>query len=95
MLLVPLLLLLLTAATAFVPSSFGRLNNNWRLFAEEEVAWESAFPSAQVLEVSLPEHKPLGCTVEESLGDTDLKPVFVSKVSKGDLYCITIMKFRR
>lgn len=96
MLLVPMLLL--TAVHAFVPHTFGRLNTV-RLFAEaEEVAWESAFPSAQVIEVSLAEHKPLGCTVEESLGDTNLKPVFVSKVRQGrSVVCvctIAILKFR-
>mmetsp|Transcript_22562 Transcript_22562/g.37320 ORF Transcript_22562/g.37320 Transcript_22562/m.37320 type:complete len:270 (+) Transcript_22562:120-929(+) len=83
---VALIPLLLLTADAFCRSpaanSFGRLN--LRLFAEqEEVDWESAFPSAEVLEVSLPDHKPLGCSVEESLGDTALKPVFVSKVVPG------------
>lgn len=50
-----------------------------RLHAEE-VLWESAFPDAQVLTIQMQEHKPLGCTVEESLADSDMKPVFVSKV---------------
>ena len=50
-----------------------------RLHAEE-VPWESAFPDAQVLTIQMQEHIPLGCTVEESLADSDLKPVFVSKV---------------
>jgi hypothetical protein len=80
-----LVMLLATIVNAFVPDTFGRLAS-LRLYAEEEVAWESAFPSAQVIEVSLPEHKPLGCTVEESLGDTVLKPVFVSKVSKVHVF---------
>ena len=42
--------------------------------------WEGAFPDAEVVHVSLPKHRPLGCTVEESLADSDLQPVFVSKV---------------
>eukprot|EP00548_Thalassiothrix_antarctica_P000866 CAMPEP_0194146144 /NCGR_PEP_ID=MMETSP0152-20130528/19914_1 /TAXON_ID=1049557 /ORGANISM="Thalassiothrix antarctica, Strain L6-D1" /LENGTH=223 /DNA_ID=CAMNT_0038846587 /DNA_START=267 /DNA_END=938 /DNA_ORIENTATION=+ len=29
------------------------------------------------------DHKPLGCTVEEGLGDIELKPVFISKVTEG------------
>lgn len=73
--------LLLATASAFSPlpaDTIARLGV--RLYAEDETTWESAFPSADIIDISLPEHKPLGCTVEESLGDNDLKPVFVSKV---------------
>jgi hypothetical protein len=53
-----------------------------RLYTTEDdySTWEGAFPNAEIFHISLPEHRPLGCTVEESLADSDLKPVFVSKV---------------
>ena len=43
------------------------------------------FPKAEIFNVELEEHKPLGCRVEESIGHPDEKWVFVSKVSqKGE-----------
>lgn len=42
--------------------------------------------TTQVLELELTEHKPLGCTVEESLAsepDNSKKPIFVSKIVEG------------
>ena len=44
------------------------------------VDWESIFPNADILTITLQQHRPLGCTVEESLAKSDLKPVFISKV---------------
>ena len=52
-----------------------------RLRASEGESYETVFPGAEILQVSLTHHKPLGCTVDESLADKELKPVFVSKVS--------------
>jgi hypothetical protein len=76
-----LLALLATLSTTLGFSrTFGLQRPSLRLYAEEEVAWESAFPDAEVLDIRLKEHKPLGCTVEESLGNSDLKPVFISRV---------------
>lgn len=65
--------------TAFVPVHFDLLAN-FRLSAAKSV--DNAFPDAEIVTISLAEHKPLGCTVEEGLGN-DLKPVFVSKVIEG------------
>lgn len=42
--------------------------------------------TTQILELELTEHKPLGCTVEESLAsepDNSKKPIFVSKIVEG------------
>jgi S1-C subfamily serine protease len=38
---------------------------------------------AEVVELSLTEHRPLGCTVEESLGKKYGNLVFCSKVTPG------------
>ena len=37
----------------------------------------------EILNLSLPDHRPLGCTVEESLGERYGKVVFCSKVTPG------------
>lgn len=63
--------------TAFVPVHFD-LTTNVRL-ASVKYSAKNAFLDAEIVKISLEEHKPLGCTVEEGLGN-DLKPVFVSKV---------------
>lgn len=41
---------------------------------------DEMFPDATILEFTLEQHKPLGCTVEESLAHTKEKHVFVTKV---------------
>ena len=42
---------------------------------------DTFFPQAEMIEFVLPKHRPLGCTVEESLADNDVAHhVFVSKV---------------
>lgn len=38
---------------------------------------------AEIVELSLPEHRPLGCTVEESLGKKYGNVVFCTKVTPG------------
>lgn len=43
----------------------------------------SLFPGSEILEFELAEHKPLGCTVEESLAHPVEKHVFVTKVVDG------------
>jgi hypothetical protein len=79
-LLTVLLVLLSQLSTSWgFHSVVGLQRYSLRLHAED-VPWESAFPDAQVLTIQMQEHRPLGCTVEESLADSDLKPVFVSKV---------------
>ncbi|KAL3918965.1 MAG: hypothetical protein SGILL_003990, partial [Bacillariaceae sp.] len=40
------------------------------------------FPNGEIITVTLGEHRPLGCTVEESLDDKD-DFVFISKVTEG------------
>jgi S1-C subfamily serine protease len=40
---------------------------------------ETLFPNAEFLEFILSPHRPLGCTVEESLADT--RHIFVTKVT--------------
>jgi hypothetical protein len=45
-----------------------------------ELTEKQAFPDAEFLEFVLEEHRPLGCTVEESLAHPKEKFVFVSKV---------------
>jgi S1-C subfamily serine protease len=49
-----------------------------------EVAILEAYPKAEIVTMELAEHRPLGCTVEESM-DTENDPsiVFVSKVVAG------------
>jgi hypothetical protein len=51
--------------------------------AEEPVEETTLFPSAQFLGFTLAEHKPLGCTVEESLAHPKEKYVFCSKIVDG------------
>jgi hypothetical protein len=51
-----------------------------RFSKAESIAWEEVFPDATLKSFCLLEHRPLGCTVEESLADLIRKPVFVSKV---------------
>lgn len=48
------------------------------------VAVRDAYPIVEILTMTLTEHKPLGCTVEESM-DTDNDPsiVFISKIVDG------------
>lgn len=76
--------LLFSVSSALVQHISFRKPSGFRLYATDgEALFEGAFPDAQILEIVLTEHKPLGCTVEESLGDTTLKPVFVSKVVEG------------
>lgn len=73
--------LLLCFSSAFVQQIGVRRPSSFPLYAEDgEPLFEGAFPDATILDFVLEEHKPLGCTVEESLGDKTLKPVFVSKV---------------
>ncbi|KAI2510188.1 hypothetical protein MHU86_4220 [Fragilaria crotonensis] len=82
-LLTVLLVLLSQLSTSWgFHSVVGLQRYSLRLHAED-FPWESAFPDAQVLTIQMQEHRPLGCTVEESLADSDLKPVFVSKVVEG------------
>jgi len=71
------------ALSAFVPVHFD-LTTNVRLTSVKSSA-QNPFLDAEVVKISLEEHKPLGCTVEEGLGN-DLKPVFVSKVWLCDGY---------
>mmetsp|Transcript_20666 Transcript_20666/g.31073 ORF Transcript_20666/g.31073 Transcript_20666/m.31073 type:complete len:270 (-) Transcript_20666:354-1163(-) len=68
------------ALSAFVPVHFD-LTTNVRLTSVKSSA-QNPFLDAEVVKISLEEHKPLGCTVEEGLGN-DLKPVFVSKIIEG------------
>lgn len=51
---------------------------------QPEAASQEAFPSAEFISFQLDEHKPLGCTVEETL-DSLSEYVFVSKVVPGGL----------
>lgn len=51
--------------------------------SEEPVEQQLLFPSSQILEFTLTNHKPLGCTVEESLAHPTEKHVFVAKVVEG------------
>uniref|UniRef100_A0A7S1GJI6 PDZ domain-containing protein n=1 Tax=Cyclophora tenuis TaxID=216820 RepID=A0A7S1GJI6_CYCTE len=44
---------------------------------------EDRFPKAEIYLVTLEEHKPLGCRVEESLAHPEEKWVFVSKIVEG------------
>ena len=51
---------------------------------ENDVSYDSLFsetPDYQVLDVVLSPHRPLGCTVEESLADSQF--VFVTRVTEG------------
>lgn len=45
-----------------------------------DISAENMFPDATILEFTLEEHKPLGCTVEESLAHPMEKHVFITKV---------------
>lgn len=45
---------------------------------------QESYPDAEILSVTLEDHRPLGCTVEESLDTTsDASVVFVSKIVEG------------
>ena len=51
---------------------------------EEDVSYDSLFsetPDYKVLDVVLSPHRPLGCTVEESLADSQF--VFITRVAEG------------
>jgi predicted metalloprotease with PDZ domain len=43
---------------------------------------EEAFPKGEILTMTMKDHKPLGCTVEESLNEED-DYVFISKITEG------------
>jgi predicted metalloprotease with PDZ domain len=43
---------------------------------------KEVFPSGTILTMELAEHRPLGCTVEESLNEDD-DYVFISKITEG------------
>jgi hypothetical protein len=72
---------------AIISQTFGFIRSYYvrkemlRFSQAESITWEEVFPDATLKTFSLPEHRPLGCTVEESLADLQMKPVFVSKVS--------------
>eukprot|EP00525_Craspedostauros_australis_P003695 CAMPEP_0198116888 /NCGR_PEP_ID=MMETSP1442-20131203/15211_1 /TAXON_ID= /ORGANISM="Craspedostauros australis, Strain CCMP3328" /LENGTH=287 /DNA_ID=CAMNT_0043774817 /DNA_START=150 /DNA_END=1013 /DNA_ORIENTATION=- len=38
---------------------------------------------SEFIELSIPDHRPLGCTVDETIADTDVPHVFVSKIVPG------------
>jgi hypothetical protein len=42
--------------------------------------YKNLFNGYETLDFRLVEHKPLGCTVEESLADQDALPIFITKV---------------
>lgn len=49
-----------------------------------QMAVEEAYPNAEILTIQLQEHRPLGCTVEESVDiQSDPSITFVSKVVEG------------
>jgi hypothetical protein len=73
------LLVVLSQTYGFI-RSYQVVNNVFRFSKAESIAWEEVFPEATIKTFCLPEHRPLGCTVEESLADLELKPVFISKV---------------
>jgi len=79
---VVVLLCQVSLAKAFVPNLQHNPQQILRL-SGQKVSAEEAFPYAKIIEISMTEHKPLGCTVEEGLGDKELKPVFISKVTEG------------
>lgn len=43
---------------------------------------ETVFPRAEILTITMDDHVPLGCTVEESLHEDD-DSIFISKLTKG------------
>lgn len=61
--------------------------------APADIDAEKLFPEATILEFTLEHHKPLGCTVEESLAHPMEKHVFITKVRLSttacDLMCVT------
>lgn len=46
------------------------------------VLMKQVFPDAELVTLSLPDHQPMGCTVEESLDAND-EYVFVSRITEG------------
>jgi hypothetical protein len=48
-----------------------------------DISAENMFPDATILEFTLEEHKPLGCTVEESLAHPMEKHVFITKLKES------------
>lgn len=63
---------------SFPRSTFTRLRES-----QAPIEQHTSFPSAQLLNLTLTEHKPLGCTVEESLAHPKEKHVFCSKIVEG------------
>jgi predicted metalloprotease with PDZ domain len=59
------------------PKTPTQLQNSLKAPAPKE-----AFPTAQFYNFDMPEHRPLGCTIEETLDPTE-EYVFVSKVVPG------------
>lgn len=80
------------AATAFLPaapSTFARTaSTRFHSTASSDdpssmdvvVSAQDLFPDATILNFTLQEHKPLGCTVEESLAHANEKHIFVTKL---------------
>ena len=64
----------------FSRHSFTRIHSTASEEPVDVTDTDTLFPGATVLEFSLKQHKPLGCTVEESLAHPAEKHIFISKV---------------
>jgi len=65
--------------------AFGRQSPAHWVASEERAEligaeYKNLFDGYETLDFMLVEHKPLGCTVEESLADLDALPIFIAKV---------------
>jgi hypothetical protein len=77
----------LSSVSSFPSESGGRVSTTSLAVTEENNSMstdvngsaETLFPGAEFLEFVLSPHRPLGCTVEESLADT--RHIFVTKVA--------------
>ena len=76
-----------TTTGSLAPIAFRRSLLALRVAAEERTEKligannKNLFDSFETLDFVLLQHKPLGCTVEESLADPDAMPIFITKVS--------------
>jgi len=78
-----------TTTGSLAPIAFRRSLLALRVAAEERTEKligannKNLFDSFETLDFVLLQHKPLGCTVEESLADPDAMPIFITKVVEG------------